>query len=108
MDSEPYEITQDEVERGNQLITSFAELRESERDRYLLQASQLIRGGTLEIFRNDCNLRYEFSENNLSFHINRVSNRTSITGNLPMPDLTEEIIEKMVTAFAHSEALARN
>jgi len=105
---EPYEVSPDEIDRGNRLVSTFANLRESERDRYLLQASKLIQRGTLEIFRNDCKLHYELSNNILSFHVNRQSDNTSISGNLPMPNSEEEVVSKMVTAFAHSESLAEN
>lgn len=104
MRSEQGEFSPDEADRGDNLISTFAELCETERDRYLLQASRLIENGSLEIFRNNCKFRYHISENDLTFHVNRMANNTSFSGRMPMSYAKEELIEKLVTVFAQSEA----
>lgn len=106
MNSSSDEITHEEIVRGNALISSFESLSISEGARYLNQASQLIELGSLEIFRDNCKFRYEISESYLHFHVNRLSNNTSVSGKFPLPPVTEEIIPKILTLFAHSEAVS--
>ena len=106
MSSSPDEISREEILRGNALISSFESLSLSEGTRYMSQASQLIELGSLEIFRGDCKFHYEISESYLLFHVNRLSNNTSVSGKFPLPHSTEEIIPKILTLFAHSEAVS--
>ncbi len=104
MQPEPYDLSPEEVNRGNKLISSFGELLENERSRYLQQASELLEIGSLEIFRSDCKFRYELRDDNITFQVNRLANNTSYAGELPLPQSSQEAIEKIITVFAQSEA----
>lgn len=107
MQSNPSNISPEEVTRENELIASFGELLEAERDRYLQQASELLEVGSLEIFKGNCKFRYLISNDNLTFHVNRITNNTSYSGRCPMPNSSQEAIEKLVTVFAQSEAASK-
>lgn len=107
MQSEPYDLSPEEINRGNKLITSFGELLENERNRYLQQASQLLEIGSLEIFRSNCKFRYDLKNDNITFQVNRLANNTSYAGELPLPQSSLEAIEKIITVFAQSEAASR-
>jgi hypothetical protein len=100
-------ISPEEIQRSNDLISSFGELLENARDRYLQQASELLEKGSLEIFRGNCEYRYQLNNDNLTFHVNRLVNNTSYSGQLPLPQSSHEVIEKIVTVFAQSEAASR-
>ena len=107
MQSDSYNLSPEEINRGDQLIFSFGELLANERNRYLQQASELLEIGSLEIFRSDCKFRYEIKNDKLTFQVNRLANNTSYAGELPLPQSSPEIIEKIVTVFAQSEATSR-
>jgi hypothetical protein len=107
MQSDQSNISPEEIERGNDLIASFGELLENARERYLQQASELLENGSLEIFHGNCEYRYQLNNDNLTFHVNRLVNNTSYSGQLPLPRSSMEVIEKIVTVFAQSEAASR-
>ncbi len=104
MQTDQGNISPEEIKRGDDLISSFGELLENSKDRYLHQALELLEKGSLEIFRGNCEFRYELKNDNLIFHVNRLINKTSYSGQLPLPQTSQEVIEKIVTVFAQSEA----
>jgi hypothetical protein len=107
MQSEQYDLSPEEINRGNKLIASFGELLENERNRYLQQASQLLEIGSLEIFRSNCKFSYDLGNDNITFQVNRLANNTSYAGELPLPQSSQEVIERIITVFAQSEAASR-
>ena len=102
------EISEAELVRGNNLVTRFAELSAMERDRYLLQATELLELGVLEISRGDCKFKYQIHDGVISFHVLRIYNNTSASAEMPIPVDSEAKIKKLISAFAQSEAVARN
>lgn len=108
MQSDSYNLSPEEINRGDKLMFSFGELLENERNRYLQQAADLLEIGSLEVFRSDCKFRYELKNEKLTFQVNRLANNTSYAGELPLPLSSQEVIEKIVTVFAQSEAASRS
>lgn len=107
MQSDSYDLSPEEINRGDKLMLTFGELLENERNRYMQQASVLLEIGSLEIFRSDCKFRYEIEGGKVTFKVNRLANNTSYAGELPLPQSSQEAIEKIVTVFAQSEAASR-
>lgn len=107
MKSEPYDLSPEEINRGDDLISLFGELLENERNRYLQQASELLEIGSLEVFRSNCNFRYELKNDKLTYQVSRLANNTSYAGELPLLQSSQEAIEKIITVFAQSEAASR-
>ena len=107
MQSDSYDLSSEEINRGDKLMLSFGELLENERSRYLQQASELLEIGSLEIFRSDCKFRYELEGGMLRFNVNRLASNSSYSGQLPLPQSTQEVLEKIVTVFAQSEATSK-
>lgn len=91
----------------NGLVSEYAELLSSQKDRYLLQASELLKNGELVLSQDGYEYKYSLSENMVSFHINRNHNATSISAKLPIPNEHSGRLEKVISAFAQSEAVAK-
>jgi len=91
----------------NGLVSEYAELLLSQRDRYLLQASELLKNGELVISKDGYKYKYLLSENMISFHVDRNHNATSISAKMPIPDDHSARLAKVISAFAQSEAVAK-
>jgi hypothetical protein len=91
----------------NGLVSDYAELLSSQRDRYLLQASELLKNSELVISRDGYKYRYSLSENMISFHVDRKHNATSVSAKMPIPDEHSARLAKVISAFAQSEAVAK-
>ncbi len=94
MKSEPYDLSPEEVNRGNKLISSFGELLENERSRYLQQASELLEIGSLEIFRSDCKFRYELRDDNITFQVTVLPTTLLTRVNYPFRNLRKRQLRK--------------
>jgi hypothetical protein len=91
----------------NGLVSKYAELLSSQRDRYLLQASELLKNGELVISKDGYKYKYLLSENMISFHVDRNHNATSVSAKMPIPDEHSARLAKVISAFAQSEAVAK-
>jgi hypothetical protein len=91
----------------HELVTEYAQLLSSQKDRYLLQASELLKNGELVISKDGYKYKYLLSENMISFHVNRNHNATSVSAKMPIPIEHEARLEKLISAFAQSEAVAK-
>lgn len=91
----------------HELVTEYAQLLSSQRDRYLLQASELLKNSELVISRDGYKYRYSLSENMISFHVDRKHNATSVSAKMPIPDEHSARLAKVISAFAQSEAVAK-
>jgi hypothetical protein len=91
----------------NGLVSDYAELLSSQRDRYLLQASELLKNSELVISRDGYKYRYSLSENMISFHVDRNHNATSVSAKMPIPNDHSARLAKVISAFAQSEAVAK-
>ena len=91
----------------DELLSEYAELLSSQRDRYLLQASELLKNGELVISKAGCKYKYLLSENMISFHVDRNHNATSVSAKMPIPDDHSARLAKVISAFAQSEAVAK-
>ena len=90
-----------------ELLSEYAELLSSQRDRYLLQASELLKNGELVISKDGYKYKYLLSENMISFHVDRNHNATSVSAKMPIPDDHSARLAKVISAFAQSEAVAK-
>jgi hypothetical protein len=91
----------------DELLSEYAELLSSQRDRYLLQASELLKNGELVISKDGYKYKYLLSENMISFHVDRNHNATSVSAKMPIPDDHSARLAKVISAFAQSEAVAK-
>ena len=91
----------------HELVSEYAELLSSQKDRYLLQASELLKNGELMISKAGCKYKYLLSENMISFHVDRDHNATSVSAKMPIPDDHSARLAKVISAFAQSEAVAK-
>ena len=91
----------------NELVSEYADLLSSQKDRYLLQASELFKNGELVISKDGYKYKYLLSENMISFHVDRNHNATSVSAKMPIPDDHSARLEKVISAFAQSEAVAK-
>ena len=91
----------------NELVSEYADLLSSQKDRYLLQASELLKNGELVIAKDGYKYKYLLSENMISFHVDRNHNATSVSAKMPIPDDHSARLEKVISAFAQSEAVAK-
>lgn len=91
----------------NELVSEYADLLSSQKDRYLLQASELLKNGELVISKDGYKYKYLLSENMISFHVDRNHNATSVSAKMPIPDDHSARLEKVISAFAQSEAVAK-
>ncbi|CAB4567889.1 MAG: hypothetical protein F2555_02675 [Actinobacteria bacterium] len=91
----------------NELVSKYADLLSSQKDRYLLQASELLKNGELVIAKDGYKYKYLLSENMISFHVDRNHNATSVSAKMPIPDDHSARLEKVISAFAQSEAVAK-
>jgi hypothetical protein len=91
----------------HELVSEYAELLSSQRDRYLLQASELLKNGELVISKDGYKYKYLLSDNMISFHVDRNHNATSVSAKMPIPDEYSARLEKVISAFAQSEAIAK-
>ena len=91
----------------NCLVSEYAQLLSSQKDRYLLQASELLKNGELVISKDGYKYKYLLSENMISFHVDRNHNSTSVSAKMPIPDDHSARLEKVISAFAQSEAVAK-
>ena len=91
----------------NSLVSGYAQLLSSQKDRYLLQASELLKNGELVISKDGYKYKYLLSENMISFHVDRNHNATSVSAKMPIPDDHSARLEKVISAFAQSEAVAK-
>ena len=91
----------------DKLLSEYAELLSSQRDRYLLQASELLKNGELVISKDGYKYKYLLSENMISFHVDRNHNATSVSAKMPIPDDHSARLAKVISAFAQSEAVAK-
>jgi hypothetical protein len=91
----------------HELVSVYAELLSSQRDRYLLQASELLKNGELVISKDGYKYKYLLSENMISFHVDRNHNATSISAKMPIPDDHSARLAKVISAFAQSEAVSK-
>lgn len=91
----------------NELVSKYADLLSSQKDRYLLQASELLKNGELVISKDGYKYKYLLSENMISFHVDRNHNATSVSAKMPIPDDHSARLEKVISAFAQSEAVAK-
>jgi hypothetical protein len=89
------------------LVSEYADLLSSQKDRYLLQASELLKNGELVIAKDGYKYKYLLSENMISFHVDRNHNATSVSAKMPIPDDHSARLEKVISAFAQSEAVAK-
>jgi hypothetical protein len=89
------------------LLSDYAQLLSSQKDRYLLQASELLKSGELVISKDGYRYKYLLSENMISFHVDRNHNATSVSAKMPLPIEHEARLEKVISAFAQSEAVAK-
>jgi hypothetical protein len=97
----------DALYEDNGLVSEYAELLSSQRDRYLLQASELLKNGELVISKDGYKYKYLLSENMISFHVDRNHNATSVSAKIPIPDDHSARLAKVISAFAQSEAVAK-
>ena len=93
--------------KDNGLVSEYAQLLSSQKDRYLLQASELLKNGELVISKDGYKYKYLLSENMISFHVDRNHNATSVSAKMPLPIEHEARLEKLISAFAQSEAVAK-
>ena len=91
----------------NGLVSEYAQLLSSQKDRYLLQASELLKNGELVISKDGYKYKYLLSENMISFHVDRIHTATSVSAKMPIPDDHSARLEKVISAFAQSEAVAK-
>lgn len=91
----------------HELVSQYAELLSSQKDRYLLQASELLKNGELLISKDGYKYKYLLSENMISFQVIRNHNATSVSAKMPIPDDHSARLEKVISAFAQSEAMAK-
>ena len=91
----------------NGLVSEYAQLLSSQKDRYLLQASELLKNGELVISKDGYKYKYLLSENMISFHVDRNHDATSVSAKMPIPDDHSARLEKVISAFAQSEAVAK-
>jgi hypothetical protein len=91
----------------HELVTEYAELLSSQRDRYLLQASELLKNGELVISKDGYKYKYLLIENMISFHVDRNHNATSVSAKMPIPHDHSARLAKVISAFAQSEAVAK-
>ena len=91
----------------NGLVSEYAELLSSQKDRYLLQASELLKNGELVISKDGNNYKYLLSENMIFFHVDRNHNSTSVSAKMPISDDHSARLAKVISAFAQSEAMAK-
>jgi hypothetical protein len=97
----------DAFNEDNGLVSEYAELLSSQKDRYLLQASELLKNGELVISKDGYKYKYLLSENMISFHVDRNHNATSVSAKMPIPDDHSARLAKVISAFAQSEAVAK-
>ena len=88
-------------------MSDYAQLLSSQKDRYLLQALELMKNGELVISKDGYKYKYLLSENVISFHVNRNHNATSVSAKMPIPNEHSGRLEKVISAFAQSEAVAK-
>jgi len=91
----------------HELLSEYAQLLSSQKDRYLLQASELLKNGELIISKDGYKYKYLLSENMISFHVDRNHNATSVSAKMPIPDEHSARLAKVISAFAQSEAVAK-
>jgi hypothetical protein len=91
----------------HELVSDYAQLLSSQKDRYLLQALELMKNGELVLSKDGYEYKYSLSENMVSFHINRNHNATSVSAKMPIPSEHSGRLEKVISAFAQSEAVAK-
>ena len=91
----------------HELLSEYAQLLSSQKDRYLLQASELLKNGELTISKDGYKYKYLLSENMISFHVDRNHNATSVSAKMPIPDEHSARLAKVISAFAQSEAVAK-
>ena len=72
-----------------------------------MQARDLMSKGELVITKDDCSLRYFLSEKKITFHVKRKRNNTSATADMPISQEFQARLEKIITVFAQSEAVAK-